>query len=139
MPEIDENNVQVVEDDTAIQYFVSSCLTVTCGFTDGTRIGAHFSHGASGTKWAYGDSVATWNAFKVAVAKKVKEAGNAKWVVVRWQIDMWKPSYLTTARLSTDYATSGNLSDTISTVTGRAPDIATQNESIVVMADGSVV
>jgi hypothetical protein len=137
MPEIDENDVQIVEDDTAIQYFVSSCLTVTCGFAGGSRIGAHFSHGdASGT---FGDSVKTWEIFTEAVEGKVATNGGATWVVVRGQIDMWRPEYLTTRRLSTDAATQGDLSDTISYVTGRNPDIGTTNGSIVVLADGAVV
>jgi hypothetical protein len=139
MPQIDENSVQIVEDDTAIQYFVSSCLTVTCGFRDGTRIGAHFSHGETGTNWTYADSVQTWDVFKETVGNKVLVFGGATWVVVRGQIDMWRPDYLTTARLASDYAAPGDLSDTISMVTGRAPDIDTKTDGFVVMADGQVV
>lgn len=136
MPQIDENDVRVVEDDEPIQYFVSSCLTVTCGFEDGSRIGAHFSHGAD-TAGTYGDSVQTWGIFKDAVAAKVATHA-VTWVTVRGQIDMWKPEYLTKQRLMTDTATYGDLTDTISWVTGRTPKITSQNGSIVVLADGSV-
>jgi len=139
MPQIDENDVRVVEDDSPIQYFVSSCLTVTCGFSDGSRIGAHFSHGPNDRVGTYGTSVMTWGVFKDAVANKVRTSGGATWVIVRGQTDMWKPEYLTTRRLTADTATSGNLSDTISKVTGRAPNIQAQNGSIVVMADGALV
>jgi len=141
MPQIDENGVQIVlpADDTPIQYFVSSCLTVTCGFTDGTRIGAHFSHGASGANWTFADSVETWKIFRDAVADKIQNGGSAGWVVVRGQIDMWRPSYLTTTRPTADYAAPSDLSDTISMVTGRAPTIADKTGGFVVLTDGSVV
>lgn len=134
MPQIDENDVQVVENGSAIQYFVSSCLTITCGFGDTTMIGAHFSHGTGGT---FGNSVATWGVFKDAVAAKISTAGTPTWVKVRGQIDMWQPAYLTTQRLQTATAFPGDLTDTISFVTGRNPDIATSG-NIVVTSDGSV-
>lgn len=135
MPQIDENDVRVVEDDEPIQYYVSSCLTVTCGFADGTRIGAHFSHGA-GAVGTFGDSVATWQVFKDAVATK---GGGVVWVKVRGQIDMWSPAYLTDHHLTADTAVPGDLTDTISWVTGGTPDIAHQNGSIVVLPDGMIV
>lgn len=135
MPEIDENDVQVVTDGSAIQYFVSSCLTITCGFADGTMIGAHFSHGEGGT---FGDSVTTWGVFKDTVEATVSDKGTPTWVKVRGQNDMWQPSYLTTARLQARYAVPGSLSDTISFVTGRDPDISVKTGSIVVTSDGSV-
>jgi hypothetical protein len=141
MPLINENAVQSVaaNDDEPIQYFVSSCLTVTCGFGDGTRIGAHFSHGASGTNWAHADSVATWTAFTAAVTNKRQTAGAATWVTVRGQIDMWQPTYLTTARMATDFALRGDLTNTITAATGHAPNTAAQNNGFIVMGDGSVI
>jgi hypothetical protein len=138
MPQINENEARIVEDREPIQYFVSSCLTVTCGFADGSMIGAHFSHGV-GTVGTYGDSVTTWGVFTDAVKSKVATNGGASWVVVRGQTDMWQPAYLTTQRLTADTATPGDLSSAISLVTGRDPVIAAQNGSIVVMSDGTLM
>jgi hypothetical protein len=135
MPQIDENAVQVVTDGSAIQYFVSSCLTITCGFADSTMIGAHFSHGEGGT---FGDSVTTWGVFKDTVEATVREKGTPAWVNVRGQIDMWQPAYLTTRRLQATAALAGDLSGTISLATGRDPDISTKTGSIVVTPDGLV-
>src|SRR5215470_572222 len=101
MPEIKENDVDIVaaDNDQPIQYFVDSCLTVTCGFTDGTRIGAHFSHsldGARGANWTYDNSVRTWEFFSDVVQSKIHNGVSATWVIVRGDKDGWNPGYLTT-------------------------------------------
>lgn len=138
MPEINENDVQVVTDGSPIQYFVSSCLTVTCGFADGTVVGAHFSQGVRGPRWRYADSVATWTAFSNSLAQQIVQRGPVTWVLVRGDLDGWNPGYLTTAPLATDYATRGDLRATVSAVTGyAAPDIAEQTGDITVI--GGVV
>jgi hypothetical protein len=111
---------------------------VTCGSTDGTAVGAHFSQGVRGPRWGHADSVATWTAFTTSVAQQIQQRGPVTWVVVGGDLDGWNPGYLTTAPLAALYATRGDLRATISGATGfAAPDTANQTGDITVI--GGVV
>jgi len=141
MPEINENHVQVVTDDSPIQYFVSSCLTVTCGFGDGTMIGAHFSQGVREDRWTYDDSVVTWTVFLDTVTQQITAHGPVTWVIVRGDLDGWDPEYLTTQAYQGGYAKRGNLRPTISAATSLnadAIDIAKKTGDILIDA-GKIV
>jgi hypothetical protein len=141
MPQILENDVQIVKAGEMIHYAVSSCLTVTCGFGDGTMTGAHFSQGVREDRWKYDDSVLTWTVFLDTVKQQIKEHGSVTWVIVRGDLDGWNPAYLTTQAYQGGYAKRSDLRPTISEATkldASAIDIATKLGDIIIDA-GQVV
>lgn len=135
MAQILENDVQVVPKGELIHYAVTSCLTVTCGFGDGTMLGAHFSQGEANERWTYDDSVLTWSAFLHKLDEHVKGSGPVTWVIVRGDLDGWNPGYLTQEPYAGEYAASGDLRPTISAATklgAGAIDIAKKKGDILI-------
>jgi len=141
MAQILENDVQVVPKGELVHYAVTSCLTVTCGFGDGTMIGAHFSQGVDNERWEYSDSVLAWSAFLHTLEQHTKGHGPVTWVIVRGDLDGWNPSYLTEEAFNGEYAVGGDLRRTISEATkldAGAIDIANKKGDILIEA-GKIV
>jgi hypothetical protein len=136
MPQIGENATASVDgkNDEPIQYFVSSCLTVTCFFADGSRLDGRFSLLEGGE---LGDSVTAWASFTRGLgAKPVR-------VLVAGQLDMWNPTYLTKTPFSKqgqDAARGSDVKKTIEEATG-CKDIQTmtKNGEITILQDGTVL
>src|SRR5262245_29488105 len=136
MPQIGENATASVDgkNDEPIQYFVSSCLTVTCFFADGSRVGAHFSLLDGGD---CGDSVKTWSSFTNRLS------GTPVRVLVAGQLDMWNPTYLTKtpfSKLGGDTAIPSDVKKTIEQATGcKEIETMTKNGEITILQDGTVL